>query len=286
MNGNRLPDYVAFTHPHLDHTGGLDTLVIDNRRHFSEQQRQLPDRLRVLMTEPCWRELTKPGRFDYLERDMDWRVLRPGQPRVIEGTPFTMRAFPVYHGEYAPGASIFAVECQGAKAIFSWDLLCPLLRQRDLDYLSNADVLYVDCNTRHPWPRSGHWSLSPNGPNGAAASALLDWTTSHRGAPWFLSRPHLQVGPDDITASYIDEFLREQYDVSTLYWSICEFAQRVRPRKIMLVHFSGWEDAQHYGIRLPSDKALLRWAQRVGQGFGIDPAVWGVPLPGDLLRLC
>jgi hypothetical protein len=180
----------------------------------------------------------------------------------------------------------------GYRALFTGDLLCPLLREEDwlrLRDFEQVDVICVDANTRFPWPRSGHWSIVANDPGKTGMSSeLTKWTQRER--PSYLVTPHAQ-NFDERTYHYFDQFLSETYNRQTACcWSIFEFVERVKPRRVQLVHYSGYEDNKHRRQEIMTDDALLAWtkgewarevwARAIPSELEIS---WEVPKPGKLI---
>lgn len=279
QRGNRFPDAVILSHPHFDHVAGLDWLV-QNYSRYKPQGSQLP----VFASLPCWEAVM--SRFPYLRGAMEFRELRPGASRPIDEAPgVVITAYPVFHGDFAPGAMLVVLdygdEQRHARAVFTGDLLCPLLRQEDWGALRDADVVYVDANTRFPWPRSGHWSIVRNDPDHPDVSAALSaWT--QREHPSYLVTPHAR-GFEPVTHSYLDQFLSEAYRGAALCWNIVDFARRLQPKLVQLVHYSGYEDLKYHRQAVMTDRELADWTRVAAAGP--EPILWSVPGPGDRFPL-
>jgi ribonuclease BN (tRNA processing enzyme) len=293
QHGNRLPDAVILSHPHFDHVSGLDWLVQSYRRQTSAKA-PLP----VYTSKPCWETVARI--FGYLVHSerlpgMLLRELRPGESQDIPEAPgLQVTAFPVFHGDFAPGASLLLLEYAEAahrKAVLTGDLLCPLLRHSDFERLRDADVLYVDAYSRFPWPRTNHWSFAAYDPRQGRETESTELTAWRRDYPLtYLITPHTRAFERQTHRQYyrfFDDFLLEALqDRSQLCWSIVEFAQRIQPQRIQLVHYGGHEDLRHYGQAILNDEELLSWTQREALSCNLAAEAWSVPRPGDLLRLC
>jgi hypothetical protein len=273
-NNNRLPDAMILSHPHFDHIAGLDWLVASHRR-YSTPEHKLP----VYTSKPCWDEVMQ--RFGYLQNGLDLRELRPGAYcQIKEAANLWIKSFPVFHGDHAPGACLMLVEYRPlaqppVKAILTGDLLCPLLRKQDYDSLLNPAVVYVDANTRFPWPRSGHWSIVPR------SATLDDWREGLH--PSYLVTPHSR-NFEPVTHGFLDDFLNEQRNCRDLCWTIRDFVERINPPKVQLVHYSGYEDQKHHGEAILTDEQLLSWVERTVHTRE-QPTSWHIPLPGDTFEL-
>ncbi len=273
-HNNRLPNAVILSHPHFDHIAGLDWLVASHRRHRTSEQ-ALP----VYTSKPCWDAVMRT--FGYLQSALTLGELRPGEYcQIAEAPELWLKPFPVFHGDYAPGACLMLVEYRPparppVKAILTGDLLCPLLRQQDYESLRNPAVVYVDANTRFPWPPSGHWSILPR------SAVFDDWREGLH--PSYLITPHARSF-EPVTHGFLDDFLHEQRHCHDLCWTIRDFVERVQPQKVQLVHYSGYEDQQYHGEAILTDEQLLAWVERTVDRGG-QAGFWGVPQPGNIFTL-
>lgn len=281
-NGNRLPDAVIISHSHFDHICGLYWLVSSYSRNKS-QERPLP----VYASKPCWEAVMRV--FGFLKKDMQWRELVPGQYQTLEEAPgLSVLSFPVFHGELVPGASLLMFEygtetSSPRKAIFTGDLFCPLLREQDFKLLQEADVIYADANTRFPCPLTNHWSIVPYAP-----AHLLEpesWNSKRLDVdlPRFIA-PHLKgVGTE--THRFLNQFINDVVSGQQLCFSLFDFARRVNPKLIQLVHYSGYEDVEYYEQNILDDEQLLDWTQKEAEKFALSSITWAVPKPGEAFFL-
>lgn len=272
-----FPDALIVSHPHFDHIAGLDWLVQTYARYRPESK------LPIYTSRPCWDAIIA-HHFSYLGDKIDPHYLLPGERLKVRGIEIT--GYPVFHGDFAPGAMMILLNfVDGSKALFTGDLMCPLLRPQDWTEICGVDVVCVDANTRFPYPRSGHWSIVNHDPKKRGLSSKLnDWTEGKH--PSYLITPHSR-GFEKRTHDYLDEFLRQGLQYQTPCWSIFEFVRLIEPKQVQLVHYSGYEDHQHHdGQEIMTDPVLLEWTEQEWAVFAPMPRIaWNVPKPGDIIRL-
>jgi len=157
------------------------------------------------------------------------------------------------------------------RVLFTGDLLCPLLRQADLDELQGLTAVFADANTRFPWPNSNHWSITI----GNYQHVLQEW--SRYGDVQALLRPH-EGGTS--AGEFLAQFVAEQ---PPLFWAIDEFVKATRPRNVCVVHYSGYEDAKHHGKAILTDADLSTWLHEGGVDTGA--AHWHIPRPGEITTI-
>jgi len=103
----------------------------------------------------------------------------PFQEQVIrEVKDVTVTPLPFYHGRSALGAAMFLFKIEEKerkiKALFTGDVLCPLLRDIDYTTLEGIDLLVADANNRYPYPKSNHWSVL-QGLNNQKSDILIEF---------------------------------------------------------------------------------------------------------------
>ena len=290
QNGNKLPDAVILSHSHFDHISGLDWLVASYKRNCLDKKQKEEPKLPIYASKPCFDDVLR--RFGYLQNNLEFRELKYGTPQVMTEAPqITLTAFPVFHGDFAPGAILVLAEFkleEGAsseKAIFTGDLLCPLLRENDYERLQDAKVIYADSNTRFPWPKSSHWSIAEDAPKDSRNPyPFTKW--SQQDCPSYLVTPHAR-GFDLDTHLFLDQFLCEALPGKIkICWSILEFARLVQPGNIQVVHYSGHEDQEYHQQAILTDDELLKWTQDAAASANLSSSIsWKVPKPGDIFTI-
>lgn len=289
-HGNRMPDAVVLTHAHLDHTLSLDWIIQSYYRHY-RKEKSMP----LHASRPAWEFFSSS--FPQLPPLTLYRELKPGVKTGIEGIGgLKLTPFPVYHGESARGSGMLLFEFQSetpggtgnepevnnpVRILFSGDILCPLLRRADYRLLENCDMAFLDSNNRFPYTSSNHWSICSEGADGKSESKFLkSWR--QQVSCTHLMAPHLPVKRDPEVHAYFDEFLA--YCDETMPLSVFDFCSRVRPRRVMLVHYSGMEDMNHHGEDLMNPVQLENWANAEAERRGI-ASEFMVPGPGDLYEI-
>lgn len=264
--GNVLPSAVVLTHPHFDHIAGLDWLVASHRRHGGGTK------LPVYATPGCWSEVS--SRFAWLVSGMEPRPLTLGATHEVpEAKGLTLVPIGVFHGPYAPGATMIVTQHEEATglAVFTGDLLVPLLREIDIALLKGTSLLFAEANTRFPSPNSGHWSLTRR----AHDDELRAWVHDHSREPENLCAPHTG---DPLAVEYLSEFVAQS---GPLPYSVEELVDLIAPapKVVHVVHYSGFEDRDHDEAILTDDE-LREWIHR-----SVTPGRtrWNVARPGDVV---
>ena len=150
QNSNRIPDAVFLTHPHIDHTLGLDWVV---QSHYRKSKTKYP----VYATRYCWQHVVQS--FPHLEEMVEFKELIYGESVSLFGE-INVNPFPSYHGKYAFGATMFLFEISNKKVLITGDILLPVLRKNDKELLKNIELLIIDANNRFPYPKCNHWSIT------------------------------------------------------------------------------------------------------------------------------
>ncbi len=255
-HGNRIPDALLITHPHFDHTLGMDWIIQSYYRFHGNR------RYPVYATRGCQEQIiaTMPHMADLVAfTDLPYGV--PVEvPEAGEG--ITVTAYPVYHGPHARAAAMLrvAVPQAGQQLLFTGDVLLPLLRQRDLEALNDVDWLLTDANNRFPYPKTNHWSVSRHPQDERYLEPWLQALT-----PEGLMAPHNFQSYDNY--SYLLGFFEDFPDKKNYFLTLLDFALRVRPRNLLLAHYSGLEDEKYYGEEVLDTAGLQSWGERLFAGL-------------------
>ena len=281
-NENRIPETIVLTHSHMDHTVGIDW-VAQSYVHLNNYKKKYP----LYSTLPCWEAVRKS--YQQLEEIIDFKELIPGKKKKITEVPdMFVTAYPVFHGNSGFGASLLLFEHQydnnlSAKAVFTGDMLTPLLRTKDYPVLAKAKVIYIDCNNRFPYPYTNHESFIPFYPvNNSISEYLSDWKSKLDITT--LLAPHLQIPYNNNVNAYFSEFLKENPDASNLVFSIIDFLKKCRIPVVNLIHYSGYEDQNIYHQKILIDNDLEMWANEISRKENIDSQVV-VPKAGNIFKL-
>ena len=281
-NENRIPDTIILTHPHIDHTLGLDW-IIESYNYKHHKQKKYP----LYATSPCWEIVRKT--YYPLNNIVEFKELVPGEPVDISEVPGArVTALPVYHGEKGLGASMLVFEFSGEDdisetAAFSGDMLCPLFRRIDYHVLSLAKVLYVDCNNRFPYPLSTHGSLTAKDPvTGSMNQSLIDFI-EHITFPELMA-PHLQHPHNPHIQKHLNEVLKENPNPGELPFSVIDLLRRAPVPLVNLVHYGGREDELFNGQSMLTDIELETWANSEAEKEMIE-SEFVVPKAGNLFKL-
>ena len=279
---NRIPEAIILTHPHLDHTVGIDWIA-ESYVYNNEFKSKYP----LYATLPCC-EFVKQS-FPQLKKIIEFHELVPGiQSRINEVEDMSVTAFPVYHGNSGFGSSLLLFEYQNdgkntVRAVFTGDMLSPLLRDKDFREIAKAKVLYIDCNNRFSFPLSNHGSITTADPKtGAKSTYLSKWLEELNFTK--LTAPHIQYPFNSETHAYFDEFLKDHKDLKRIPHSITEFLKLAEIPNTKLVHYSGYEDEKYYNEKVLDDKELESWSNQVITREGLNSKIF-VPGTGDVFKL-
>jgi hypothetical protein len=279
---NRIPEAIILTHPHLDHTVGIDWIA-ESYVYRHEFKRKYP----LYATLPCW-EFVKLS-FPQLKKIIEFHELVPGmQCKINEVNGMSVTAFPVYHGDSGYGASLLLFDYlnndhDAVRAVFTGDMLCPLLRDKDFREIAKANILYIDCNNRFSFPGSNHGSITTLDPRtGAKSTYLSKWLEDLNFSK--LAAPHLQFPFNNEIHGYFNEYLRDNKDLKRIPVSITEFLKLAEIRHTKLIHYSGFDDQKYYNEKVLNDNELESWANQIITREGLNSRIY-VPRTGDVFKL-
>jgi len=249
-HNNRIPDAIALTHPHIDHTLSVDWIV---QSYYKTTKKKYP----IYASKMCW-DLSLQF-YPHLKNFVNFKEILPGKQTIIEELDdLKLTFFPVFHGESALGAGMLYFEFPDynsfKKALFTGDVLCPLLRKTDYETLMDCDVVYADANNRFPYPNSNHWSVCDDDKNN-----LLESWQKTKAKLSYLIRPNLPVKFNKTTHNYFEQILNKN---SNLCFSVLDFAKKTNAKNINLIHYSGSEDKKHYNKEILNEKELANWANK------------------------
>jgi glyoxylase-like metal-dependent hydrolase (beta-lactamase superfamily II) len=257
---NRIPDSICLTHGHLDHTLSVDW-VVQSYWRGPRKEKRYP----IYATLPVYRFLLQA--YPQLEGPTEHRELEFGVAIPPGGEmPFRLTPFPVYHGQSAVGAAMLLFGYGNRKVLFTGDMLVPLLRKEDYEQLRGVDLLVVDSNNRFPWPRTNHWSFAGSPGDPLKRSKELEILANGLSLEQAL-RPHLHEGISDNNLSYLSGLERE-WVATEAPLTILEFLERIRPRRVVLVHYSGTEDRKHHGQEILDPAGLQAWVSETARTAG------------------
>jgi hypothetical protein len=280
QHGNRIPEAVVLTHPHMDHTLGVDWVAQSYYRQNDKKKYPL------YATLPCW-EYVKNS-YPQLEPVIEFHEIKYGVRLAIRQVKdLYITPFPVFHGESGFGASMILFEYinggKPAKVVFTGDMLCPLLRREDYEKISDASVMYIDSNNRFPYPRCNHESFVKYGPGSMEESNfLISW--KEEAYLSYLLAPHSRLKFDRDIHGYIDTFLKEHNDIHSLTFSIIEFIKELKVPEVKLIHFSGMEDEKYHGQEIMNERQLENWANSIASKENL-ATLFSVPKSGDIFRI-
>jgi glyoxylase-like metal-dependent hydrolase (beta-lactamase superfamily II) len=265
---NRTPDAIFITHPHIDHTLGLDWIL---QSAMKMKGKKLP----VYASKPCWEATLKA--YPQLSDLAHYREVIPGQWNQVSEDIRAM-FIPVYHGLSALGAGMFLFDLGESrrKVLFTGDLLFPLMTRKVKEELLFPHLVFADANNCFPYPGSNHWSLVSEDPKNYLQS-FLDGASLSK-----LISPHLNPALPDSYFNYFDTLLAEPWEMGP-YLSIFDFIQQVKPQKVCLMHYSGLEDRKYYQQDLLSMDGLEQWTLEKAQDYAIYTD-FRVPKVGDLIN--
>jgi glyoxylase-like metal-dependent hydrolase (beta-lactamase superfamily II) len=274
QNQNHVPNALVLTHPHIDHCLSTDWIA---QSFFKIKNQKLP----LYASKICWEQVLKS--FPQLVKTIDFKELKPGISRELnEFENLEVIFYPVFHADSAPGSGmiLFKEKKAKSKALFTGDVVCPLLRNIDFLELNNCNVVYADTNNRFAYPESNHWSFSI-APEGTGNNPFFDAWYNEKGKnlSWLI-HPNLPQIFDPQILAYFNEFVKEQMTNPLLCFTITDFVKKILPVKVNLLHYSGSEDKRHNNQDIFNEKQLEDWAKQMAKKTGTS-ASFHVPKVGD-----
>jgi hypothetical protein len=163
--------------------------------------------------------------------------------------------------------------------VFTGDILCPLLRKKDIPLISKAEKLFIDTNDRFPAPESNHISF-------AGIPSLSD--NSDRLKNWFSSKriDDLLVPHSSQTGNlYFEEFVSDWKELSEIPHTTLDFLSLIAVPEVYLVHYWGWYDKMNYGEKYLDEYSLAEWAKETAYSSGLKGVEFYVPKVGEFIDL-
>lgn len=251
---NYVPDAVFLTHAHIDHSIGIDWVA---NSYFKKYSSPLPVYTSLL----AYRQLT--GNFPQLKNLTLLRELVAGKAETIHNDEkkghLQVISYPVYHGETAKGPSMLLFEYNNFKVLFTGDLLFPILSDDAINELQETDLIFADSNNRFPYPPSNHWSIDDKT---STRSERLKELSASLSAEKIL-KPHFDNHKQQYNSKYFENILESSEQLfSNITLTLFEFIQRIKAKKVELIHYSGYEDQRYNNSKILTDKELSEWCTK------------------------
>ncbi|MGM0505423.1 MAG: MBL fold metallo-hydrolase [Bacteroidota bacterium] len=273
QNHNRIPEAIFITHPHIDHFLGIDWIIQSYSKIY---QKPYP----VYATILAWKKILVA--FPQLEPLVDFNELKPCKSTIVDQVPgVQITAYPVYHGQSAEGAAMFLFEVEGKKVLFTGDLLCPLLKEEDLNKLSSVDLLITDANNRFPYPECNHWSIISE-TKGGKPNYLEKFIHNH--SIGLLLTPHLKAYAPISYSNCFNFFLENNFTLHHFIFDSLSFVKQTKPKQVVFMHYSGNEDEKYYQESILNHSELQSWIKNIIRNHSIDTTVT-VPGTGQYIDI-
>lgn len=277
-HGNRLPEAIMLTHAHPDHILGVDWIVQSWYRKKSEAYPIYCSVGVLNMLLNNYPHLT--GLIKHIE-------LFPGEQTGIgEADDLLVTAYPVYHGIGAIGASMLLFEQISMKqlVLFTGDMLCPLLRKKDIPVICKTKKIFVDTNNRFPDPESNHISFAGKLPGRSEVTVKLK--------NWFstmyiedLLVPHKSSADAKNYKDYFEEFLCDWEKIAEIPHTTVDFLSLIPIPEVYLIHYWGWYDRNNYGEELLDENSFRDWIKETADSSGLDEIKFYVSKVGEFIDL-
>lgn len=277
-HGNRLPEAILLTHGHPDHILGLDWVA---QSYVRKRGKPIPVYCSMGTYEMVMHS------YPHLEKVIKHHPLLPGEFISIEQvSQVQVAAFPVFHGSGARGASMLYFRFPGVCSetlLITGDLLCPLLRRKDVEMLSGTRYMFTDMNSRFPDPGGNHQSFTPRIPGIDAVETKHNHR--HNKTAKELTGPH-QPFAREVTKAYFNQWMQEAGQHPDLSLSVLELASLIKPVHTGLVHYWGMTDRELYNEELLSENKLLKWTGDEQSARSDSGTRFFTPHVGEIFHIC
>ncbi|NOZ45373.1 MAG: MBL fold metallo-hydrolase [Chlorobi bacterium] len=247
---NRIPEAIILTHPHFDHILGVDWIV---QSYYRVYNKKYP----VYASKLCWQETLRI--LPHLNSIVEFIELIPGELiKIKEANNLELYSFPVFHGTSAPGAHLLAFNIfnnnTAHKVVFTGDVLCTFLREKDIKFLQNTTHLIIDSNNRFPYPGSNHWSITSKLPEKYNGDIYFRKNKKINNIAYY-SSAHISSVLSKQSYSYFNDLFSD----SIIDYCVLDFVNHINAKNVYLVHYSGAEDEKYYHQEILNKENLRNW---------------------------